>query len=463
MRFGELAESAYVAEQHGLELALAAGNRHGGGGQGRCVRRGARHNDFPRPSGVPPGAHVETGAGHAEGFDAVPDRKLQHVGIEKARAQHRQSHRHKRSVGKHLFMTEITVFGGVGHHCRALQAGVKASNPACTGRPHGNVDELVAGEWQHHLQLGAAGKQGFGEQDIAATGQRAVTESGMMFVQPLGDLRCDRGLVVCREATARAGRGNHMAGVVDNRRRGERIEHVVGDLPRIADHPQLSPRGRAGGKVSAGFGGARQGSACAFGIAQHQRGFGLGGGPIVGVFIAAGVTPAERQHFTRHSFGGLRFSGQQAQAGDVDAGVVIAALPIKRFVEIRGMCEQGETLRTGGIVRAVLGDARLQCGDVGIVDALQSQSDEFGFRVRGGAGLGEVQHCAMAKAQIARMLFQPAQRGVVSEQQFAAGLELADLREPCRRVGHGRGLLGGAVHAAGARPTSISRRRTAFH
>ena len=40
--------------------------------------------------------------------------------------------------------------------------------------------------------------------------------------------------------------------------------------------------------------------------------------------------------------------------------------------------EQGKALCAGGIERAVLGDARKQCGDVGIVDAVQPQSDEFG-------------------------------------------------------------------------------------
>jgi hypothetical protein len=99
---------------------------------------------------------------------------------------------------------------------RRTEAVPEALYPVRAGRGDADGDELVDREGQHHVQLDPEREGDLRDDDVGAAGERAVREADTVALQLFAHLGGHAGLLLVREARARARRRRHVAAEMDD-------------------------------------------------------------------------------------------------------------------------------------------------------------------------------------------------------------------------------------------------------
>ncbi len=215
------------------------------------------------------------------------------------------------------------------------------------------------------MQLGAAFEQRLGVQDVGATGQRA--EGNRDVGHLLDDRGSDDGLPIVREAARNAGCRDHVTAVVHDSRRCQRVEHRDVGARLLADEPELLAR-RGGTREVAVE--ERRGTPERFRgrrlVAEEEGRLAVRGREPVRV-LARSIR-CERAHQgaggARQGGGTAGLAGDQPHGRRVDARVGAPQPAIDLLVPLGRDPGRGRPIVAVGRERAVLGQPRLERGDV---------------------------------------------------------------------------------------------------
>jgi hypothetical protein len=281
----------------------------------------------------------------------------------------------------------------------------EARHPVRAGRRDADGDELLDREGQHHVQLDPEREGDLRDDDVGAAGERAVREADAVALQLFAHLGGHAGLLLVREARARARRRRHVAAEMDDLG----LRQHPGDGFRVqaerrAEKAELAAGGGLRAVVVVGqAGGGGQGGEGAGLVAEDEQGFRpRGPGPVktgvVGIGEGGHFPVHQRQDLARQRAGEVRAAGHLPPGRGVDAGVGAAEAPVNRLIGGGRRGGQRRPLGRCRPQRMILGNAGGEGGDVLGKGGRQvgrqggREADGLGYGPLGTAGTRQREH-----------------------------------------------------------------------
>jgi hypothetical protein len=234
-------------------------------GGGQAVGLAPRRNDDAGKSQPRPLRHRRRGRGHRLGGQSVPHRKLADAGRQRVGMAARHAHGVTAAQGIDAIMRQDVIVDHERNGTGTAHAGTETFFPS---RRHRTADEILGPVGQHDMQLQAHVQSRFGQQDVAAAGQRTKGETGIQTAQLCGNFLRQPRRILLRQGL--------MTAIINHRRNVQALQQRDRQAARRAHRQQLFlGRGQARRRYALRPGGLQH-RAGLIALAQHQQRFGLG-------------------------------------------------------------------------------------------------------------------------------------------------------------------------------------------